>query len=710
MTVPPPSPSPAPSPSSPRPAAAAALPDTNFHLWEPLPCSSPSSFPASAFPSYPRHHHDYHHQHHRQQQQQQQKHQQQQRSRPPRQSQQQPPPSLKGSERSSTRSSLDIVTTTAQYPLPAAAHPKRRSLNNASSADSNTTTGSSTTAVLAPSSNRPQAAAAAAAGLVKRTPTKHEHDPRDEVEARALRKLARPPKAPRPSLKAAPQQPEQPTLLLSTAPSGPTLAPYHRRGRSISAASMTSSDDGDADVLDSPAAAAAVGRLRVAAADGHPSAFSSSSHSSSDRLQTQIRIIETIDQLKHDASLAMSRLTQGTGTEEDAAAARFTYAKYLVENIRHLEAGQKVHLDEGMGLLKALSREGHADAQFMYASLLITGVPGSQTRHRPDYEQAFPLYLTAAKQGHADACYHAALCYEHGRGTGAPPDPVSAVKKFRKAAIAHHPGAMYRLGMILATGELGQHRNITASVKWLNLSARFATAKHPHALYQLALLHENDPLALNGRADPDTALELLRRAADLGHVLSQVRLGHLYQFGDLGAPVDPGSSIRYYSLAAQKGSAEAMYELSAWHFTGAEDPVDGSVILPPNDQEAYIWARKAAEKGLPKAEYAVGFYTESAVGVPQDMDEALGWYTIAATHGDDHAIARLKGSDPTSPADPTILAAVADVDGDNSSIHCDSHAGKMRREGLNRLYTVRAYKRLKNTVLERRNLRKAGGL
>ncbi|KAI8903442.1 hypothetical protein DFJ77DRAFT_483403 [Powellomyces hirtus] len=207
---------------------------------------------------------------------------------------------------------------------------------------------------------------------------------------------------------------------------------------------------------------------------------------------------------------------------------------------------------------------------------------------------------------------------------------------------------MYRLGMVLANGELGQPRNMTASVKWLNLSARFATAKHPHALYQLALLHEHDPAALNGHVDGERAFELLRRAAELGHVPSQVRLGHLYQFGELGAAIDPESSIRYYSLAAQKGSAEAMYELSAWHFTGAEDPVHHTVILPPNDQEAYIWARKAAEKGLPQAEYAVGFYTESAIGVPRDMDEALCWYTIAATHGDDHAVARLKGSDPTS--------------------------------------------------------------
>ncbi|TPX61108.1 hypothetical protein PhCBS80983_g01383 [Powellomyces hirtus] len=524
------------------------------------------------------------------------------------------------------------------------------------------------------------------------------HGHYEEVGARALRKLTKPPR-----IQCVAPAPGRPALEDHRAASAPVLqrkssndqthppplagplAPYMRRGRSSSGASMTSSEDEHAD-------------------SSNPNSIFKLKHSD-DRLQTQIRIIETIDQLKHTATLATTRLAGMKGTVAEAMEARFAYARYLVENVRHLEMGQKEHLDEGLQMLKTLSREAHADAQFTYASLLITGVPGTHTRHRPDYEQAFPLYLSAGKRGHADACYHAALCYEHGRGTNAPPDPVQAVKKYRKAAIQHHPGAMYRLAMVLANGELGQPRNMTASVKWLNLSARFATAKHPHALYQLALLHEHDPAALNGHVDGERAFELLRRAAELGHVPSQVRLGHLYQFGELGAAIDPESSIRYYSLAAQKGSAEAMYELSAWHFTGAEDPVHHTVILPPNDQEAYIWARKAAEKGLPQAEYAVGFYTESAIGVPRDMDEALCWYTIAATHGDDHAVARLKGSDPTSPADPSILAAVADV-GDP----VEGHDGKIRREGFNRLYTVRAYKRVKNQIVERRNLRKAGGL
>jgi TPR repeat protein len=48
------------------------------------------------------------------------------------------------------------------------------------------------------------------------------------------------------------------------------------------------------------------------------------------------------------------------------------------------------------------------------------------------------------------------------------------------------------------------------------------------------------------------------------------------------------------------------------------------------DSEAYLWARRAANKGLAKAEYAVGYYSEVGIGVKQDGEEAKRWYMRAA--------------------------------------------------------------------------------
>lgn len=44
-----------------------------------------------------------------------------------------------------------------------------------------------------------------------------------------------------------------------------------------------------------------------------------------------------------------------------------------------------------------------------------------------------------------------------------------------------------------------------------------------------------------------------------------------------------------------------------------------------------MWARKAAERGLAKAEYALGYYTEVGIGVAPNLDEAKRWYYKAAS-------------------------------------------------------------------------------
>ena len=44
--------------------------------------------------------------------------------------------------------------------------------------------------------------------------------------------------------------------------------------------------------------------------------------------------------------------------------------------------------------------------------------------------------------------------------------------------------------------------------------------------------------------------------------------------------------------------------LSGWYLTGSEG------VLQQSDTEAYLWARKAAQSGLAKAEYAMGYFTE----------------------------------------------------------------------------------------------------
>jgi TPR repeat protein len=69
---------------------------------------------------------------------------------------------------------------------------------------------------------------------------------------------------------------------------------------------------------------------------------------------------------------------------------------------------------------------------------------------------------------------------------------------------------------------------------------------------------------------------------------------------------------------------------SGWYLTGSEG------VLKQSDSEAYLWARRAANKGLSKAEYAVGYYAEVGIGVKQDVEFAKRWYMRAAGEFSQH--------------------------------------------------------------------------
>lgn len=76
-----------------------------------------------------------------------------------------------------------------------------------------------------------------------------------------------------------------------------------------------------------------------------------------------------------------------------------------------------------------------------------------------------------------------------------------------------------------------------------------------------------------------------------------------------------------------------------------------------------MWAKKAAEMGLAKAQYAVGYFTEvswdcrvtsergvdvqTGVGTDADVNEAMKWYRQAAEGGDKRATKRLASSNRT---------------------------------------------------------------
>ncbi|KAI8588692.1 HCP-like protein [Geranomyces variabilis] len=321
----------------------------------------------------------------------------------------------------------------------------------------------------------------------------------------------------------------------------------------------------------------------------------------------------------------------------------FEAARFIVDNVQFLDKSeQKANCELAIKQLKKLSIAGLVDAQYLLANLYISGIPGFQEKHKADYSKAFNLYSSAAKKDHPEALFHVGLCYEQGAGVAQSNN--RALHNYRKAAVSNHPGAMFRLGMCLLRGELNQSKNPRDGVKWLKLAAKYATEKYPQALYELALLHDH---GVHNVVWPDHEylIELLTQGAGLGHGGCQFKLGEAFEYGYFGVVVDPGRSVYYYSLAAANGNLEAMFELGGWYLTGASDP-NTTFTLIQSDAEAHRWVSLAADGGLPKAMFAMGYFCEMGIGrgegVQPDPGAALEWYERAAAKGDSKARAKVR--------------------------------------------------------------------
>ncbi|KIV99667.1 uncharacterized protein PV09_08722 [Verruconis gallopava] len=291
---------------------------------------------------------------------------------------------------------------------------------------------------------------------------------------------------------------------------------------------------------------------------------------------------------------------------------------------RTTQRNRENYVNEAYKLVKKLVAANYPEAMFYLADCHGTGELGVSI----DPKEAFVLYQSAAKLGHGQSAYRTAVCCEMGQenGGGTRKDPLKAVQWYRRGAALGDVPAMYKLGMILLKGLMGTQANLGEAMIWLQRASDAADAENPHALHELAGIYENAPPGGKVIRDEAYALELYTKAAKFGYRNSQSRLGTVYEYGQLGCVIDQKLSIYWYSKAAAQEDHDAELALSGWYLTGSPG------ILEQSDQEAYLWARKAALAEHPKAEFAMGYFSETGIGCPKSFEDAKRWYGRAAGH------------------------------------------------------------------------------
>ncbi|KAI0915854.1 hypothetical protein AcV5_003348 [Taiwanofungus camphoratus] len=281
-----------------------------------------------------------------------------------------------------------------------------------------------------------------------------------------------------------------------------------------------------------------------------------------------------------------------------------------------------------------------AEAVYLLATCEASGAYPQFVQQNP--RSAFRHYEQAAKAG-----YHAAW-FKLGRDYENFGDATHAKQCFERGVKYGVESCLYRMGMANLMGQLGLPANPEAALPFLHRAATLATIEVPQPAYVYGLLLLNEfthvsippqlftPFVPPGSSPQAEARKHLERAAYLNFAPAQYKLGHAYEFAMPPFPFDALLSVQYYSLASQQGEIEADMALSKWFLCGSEGAFDKDEAL------AWTFAEKAARKGLPSAEFAMGYYAEVGVGGPKDIEAATKWYTRASQHGNTDASDRLQ--------------------------------------------------------------------
>ncbi len=136
------------------------------------------------------------------------------------------------------------------------------------------------------------------------------------------------------------------------------------------------------------------------------------------------------------------------------------------------------------------------------------------------------------------------------------------------------------------------------------------------------------------RAKDNTGLELIRRAANLGHPQAQFDLGRFYEEGEVGLAKTLPEARRWFERAASSGNTKAMHSLALMYYQGSGGP--------QNLTSAAEWFKRAAELGFADSQYNIGRLYEDGIGVKENDAEAYKWYLLASRSGSPEQVIEAK--------------------------------------------------------------------
>ena len=198
-----------------------------------------------------------------------------------------------------------------------------------------------------------------------------------------------------------------------------------------------------------------------------------------------------------------------------------------------------------------------------------------------------------------------------------------SVKWCLMAAEQGDPVSQYNLGMHFLFGR-GVNEDIDLALRWFRMAA---LNDIPEALGQLGEIylygHENSI-----STDPKLATRYLEKAKNNGDSRAATLLARCLIDGN-GVPKDENAGLDILVTEASGGNLQAINEIKEFY---QEHDLN---------EDAFLWCKKAAELGDVSNQFDLGLYYNLGKGCPQDIDEAIHWFSKAAEEGVNEALINL---------------------------------------------------------------------
>jgi hypothetical protein len=357
-------------------------------------------------------------------------------------------------------------------------------------------------------------------------------------------------------------------------------------------------------------------------------------------------------------------------------------------------------------LFRKVADVGEPEAEFEIGSMYFYGEGVAR-----DLAEALKWFRQSAEHGFADAMAFVAWMYRDGEGTTA--DEVEAARWFQRAADTGDADAKRWLAVLKNTGgtavkaeaaylrgtEIAGPSTDDQKVKdawpWFAYAKRLGHARAAEWIEEFStegaapetpLKEFDEGLAAYQAENFSEALAKWTVAAEKGSATAMFNLGVLHQTGE-GLPVDNAQALAWLEKAVTKKKSGAATAVRRVKGNIAFD--EGLAAFNANDYGRAMkeWQR-AADLGITSAMLNIGVMYGNGNGVAADLQQELAWYRRAGDAGDKNAAEMVAKAQARSVGREELLAG-------HDAFNDDDYEGAVRLyEKAAGLGNVEAYRTL----------------